>query len=348
MRDKKKIVIGMSGGVDSSVAAYLLKSEGYEVIGVTLDHNEEKSLKIEIAGAKEICDLLGIKHIIVDIQELFRKEVIENFLDGYSNGITPSPCVICDERVKLKTLFKIADEENAEYVATGHYCSVEYLDEFESYLLKVSINKRKDQSYMLYRLDRDKIERLKFPLYNYEKSEIREIAKNIGLKVHDKGDSQGICFAKNGYIDFLRENLRDKIKKGKFLNKDGKVLGEHQGYQLYTIGQRRGLGLKLPKPHFIVNIKKESNEIILGDYKELYKKEVKLLEFKSPVELDKLIGKKLIGRPRFSSFGDLGEIKIKDNEVFFEFDESTPQLAPGQHLVLYYEDFVLGGGIIET
>ena len=146
----------------------------------------------------------------------------------------------------------------------------------------------------------------------------------------------------------MRENLGDKIKKGKFLNKDGKVLGEHQGYQLYTIGQRRGLGLKLPKPHFIVNIKKESNEIILGDYEELYKKEVKLLEFKSPVELDKLIGKKLIGRPRFSSFGDLGEIKIKDNEVFFEFDESTPQLAPGQHLVLYYEDFVLGGGIIET
>lgn len=348
MRDKKKIVIGMSGGVDSSVAAYLLKSEGYEVIGVTLDHNEEKSLKLEIAGAKEICDFLGIKHIVVDIQELFRKEVIENFLDGYSNGITPSPCVICDERVKLKTLFKIADEESAEYVATGHYCSVEYLDEFESYLLKVSINKRKDQSYMLYRLNRDKIERLKFPLYNYEKVEIREIAKNIGLKIHDKGDSQGICFAKNGYIDFLRENLGDKIKKGKFLNKDGKVLGEHEGYQLYTIGQRRGLGLKLPKPHFIVNIKKESNEIILGDYEELYKKEVKLLEFKSPVELDKLIGKKLIGRPRFSSFGDLGEIKIKDNEVFFEFDESTPQLAPGQHLVLYYEDFVLGGGIIET
>ena len=348
MRDKKKIVIGMSGGVDSSVAAYLLKREGYEVIGVTLDHNEDKTLKLEIDGAKEICNFLGIKHIVVDIQEIFKKEVIENFLDGYSNGITPSPCVVCDERVKLKTLFQIADEENAEYVATGHYCSVEYLDEFESYLLKISINMRKDQSYMLYRLDRDKIERLKFPLYNYEKVEIREIAKKIGLKVHDKGDSQGICFAKNGYIDFLRMSLGDKIKKGRFLDENGKVLGEHEGYQLYTIGQRRGLGLKLPKPYFILEIKKESNEIILGDYEKLYKKEVKLLEFKSPIELNRLIGKKLIGRPRFSSFGNLGEIKIRDGEIFFEFDESTPQLASGQHLVLYYKDFVLGGGIIET
>lgn len=348
MRDKNRIVIGMSGGVDSSVSAYLLKAQGYDVIGVTLNQNSKDMLNLEIESAKEVCETLGIKHIIVDIKDIFKKEVVDNFLDGYSNGITPSPCVICDERVKLKTLFEIADIENAEYVATGHYCSVEYFEEFDSSLLKISINKRKDQSYMLYRLDRDKIARLKFPLYNYEKIEIREIAKNIGLKVHDKKDSQGICFAKYGYIDFLKENLDEKIKKGSFKDKNGKILGEHKGYQLYTIGQRRGLGLKLPKPYFILEIDKEKNEIILGDYQDLYKKEVELLEFKSPVDLDKLIEKKLIGRPRFSSFGNIGKIKIKNNKIFFEYDETTPQLASGQHLVLYYKDFVVGGGIIKT
>lgn len=345
MRDKNKIVIGMSGGVDSSVAGYLLKSQGYEVIGVTLNQGGEDNLEIE--AAKEICKYLGIKHIVIDIREIFKKEVIDNFLEGYSNGITPSPCVICDERVKLKLLFQVADRENAEYIATGHYCSVDYIKEFDTLLLKMSINKRKDQSYMLYRLEKEKISRLKFPLHSYEKSEIREIARRINLKVHDKKDSQGICFAKSGYIEFLKENLKGKIKEGNFVDRNGKILGKHKGYQIYTIGQRRGLELKLPRPYFILEIKKDSNEIVLGDYQDLYRKEVELLEFKSLVELKKLIGKKLIGRPRFSSFGNIGEIKIKNNKIFFEYEESTPQLASGQHLVLYYNDFVLGGGIIK-
>ena len=237
---RKKVVIGMSGGVDSSVAAYLLKSEGYGVIGVTLNHKKEESLKDEIKAAQRICHFLGIEHKIIDIEELFQKEVIDDFLEGYSQGITPSPCVICDEKVKMKILFEIADKENADFVATGHYSSVEYSEEFKTSLLKVSYDPRKDQSYMLYRLDNDKISRLLFPLHSYEKKQIRDIAKNIGLEVYNKKDSQGICFAKEGYIEFLKRNLGDKIKKGKYIDKNGKILGEHEGYQLYTIGQRRG------------------------------------------------------------------------------------------------------------
>ena len=348
MRDRKKVIIGMSGGVDSSVAAYLLQQEGYEVIGVTMNHKKNPALEREIEAAQEICSQLKIKHRVVDVEELFQREVVDNFLEGYSNGITPSPCVICDERVKMAVLFQTADEEEAEYVATGHYCSVEYSKEFGKKLLKTAADLRKDQSYMLYRLDADKIERLLFPLYSYEKKRIREIAKEAGLHVHNKGDSQGICFAQEGYISFLQKNLGDKIQKGNFVDKNGKIMGEHQGYQLYTIGQRRGLGLKLPRPYFITKIDKEKNEIILGEYEELYRKIVELKDFKSPVDIDMLFGKKLIGRPRFSSFGSEGQLLFSDGKIFFEYDETTPQTASGQHLVLYWEGFVLGGGIIDT
>lgn len=343
---RKKVVIGMSGGVDSSVAAYLLKSEGYGVIGVTLNHKKEESLKDEIKAAQRICHFLGIEHKIIDIEELFQKEVIDDFLEGYSQGITPSPCVICDEKVKMKILFEIADKENADFVATGHYSSVEYSEEFKTSLLKISYDPRKDQSYMLYRLDNDKISRLLFPLHSYEKKQIRDIAKNIGLEVYNKKDSQGICFAKEGYIEFLKRNLGDKIKKGKYIDKNGKILGEHEGYQLYTIGQRRGLGLKLPRAYFITKIDKEKNEITIGEYEELYKKRVELKKYKLAVKITDILNKNIIGRPRFSSFGTSGKVLFENEKLFFEFDEETPQTAPGQHLVLYYKNLVLGGGII--
>ena len=267
-------------------------------------------------------------------------------MEGYSQGITPSPCVICDERVKMRILFEIADKEKANFVATGHYSSVEYSEEFKTNLLKVSYDLRKDQSYMLYRLDSNKISRLLFPLHSYEKKQIRDIAKNIGLEVYDKKDSQGICFAKEGYIEFLRKNLGDSIKKGRFVDKTGKTIGEHEGYQLYTIGQRRGLGLKLPRAYFITKIDKEKNEITIGEYEELYKKKVELKKYKLAVKIADVLNKNIIGRPRFSSFGTSGKVLFENEKLFFEFDEETPQTAPGQHLVLYYKNLVLGGGII--
>lgn len=345
--DRKKVVLGMSGGVDSSISVYLLQKQGYKVVGVTLNHKKEESLKNEIEAAQRVAKFFNIEHKVIDIEEIFQKEVVENFLDGYSQGITPSPCVICDERVKMKILFDVANEENAYYVATGHYCSTEYSEEFGKILLKKAEDSRKDQSYMLYRLDEDKISRLLFPLSEYTKLEIRDIAKEIGLEVHDKKDSQGICFAKVGYIEFLKNNLGNEIKKGNFVDKNGNIMGEHEGYQLYTIGQRRGLNLKLPRAYFITKIDSVKNEITLGEYEELARKKVELVDFKTPLELEKLLGKEVVGRPRFSSVGAKGKILLEDGKIYFEYLETNVQNAPGQHLVIYYQEFVLGGGMIK-
>ena len=167
--DRKKVVLGMSGGVDSSTSVYLLQKEGYEVIGATLNHKKEESLKYEIESAQRVAKFFDIKHRTIDIEDIFQKEVVDNFLEGYSQGVTPSPCIICDERVKMKILFDVAEEEGAYYVATGHYCSTEYSEEFEKVLLKKAEDNRKDQSYMLYRMDSDKISRLLFPLFKYLK-----------------------------------------------------------------------------------------------------------------------------------------------------------------------------------
>ncbi|MGL4402544.1 MAG: tRNA 2-thiouridine(34) synthase MnmA, partial [Fusobacteriaceae bacterium] len=249
MSENKKVVIGMSGGVDSSTSAYLLKKQGFEVFGVTLTFNPE-SKNEDFEDAKKICENLEIEHRIVNMSTLFNKYVMDNFIEEYSQGATPSPCVICDEKVKFHLLFKIADEIGAQYVATGHYAKVEKLYEFHSpSLLKMCVDRRKDQSYMLYRLKPSQFERIIFPLRDLEKFQVREIAREIGLEVHDKKDSQGICFAQEGYIPFLENRLGDKIKKGNFILKDGTILGQHQGYQLYTLGQRRGLGITLPRAY---------------------------------------------------------------------------------------------------
>lgn len=345
--DRKKVVLGMSGGVDSSISVYLLQKQGYKVIGVTLNHKKEESLKNEIEAAQRVAKFFNIEHKVIEIEDIFQKEVIDNFLDGYSQGITPSPCVICDERVKMKILFDIANQENAYYVATGHYCSTEYSEEFGKILLKKAEDIRKDQSYMLYRLDEDKISRLLFPLFKYTKIEIREIARDIELEVHDKKDSQGICFAKVGYKEFLKKNLGREIKKGNFIDKNGNIIGEHEGYQLYTIGQRRGLNLQLPRAYFITKIDSGKNEITIGEYEELSRKKVELINFKTPLELKKIIEKEVIGRPRFSSIGAKGKIILEGEKVYFEYFERNVQNAPGQHLVIYYQDFILGGGMIK-
>lgn len=341
-----KVILGMSGGVDSSTAAYLLKKQGYEVIGVTLNQHKDTKNK-DIVDAKKICDFLGIKHKVLNIYDEFNEKVIKYFIESYDNGQTPSPCLICDDEIKFKYLFQVADEENAEYVATGHYASVEYCEYFGKYLLKGVHNIIKDQSYMLYRLNENRVKRLIFPLKSYSKAEIRKIAKEANIEVHDKKDSQGICFAKEGYIDFLYKNLGTKIKEGNFIDKNGKILGRHKGYQLYTLGQRRGLGINFSKPIFITKIKAESNEIILGDYEDLYISKVEIRDYKFNVDLEKIIGMELDARPRFSSLGFKGKLIIEENKLYFVYNEKNTHNAEGQHLVIFYNKFVLGGGIIK-
>jgi len=345
----EKVIVGLSGGVDSSVTSYLLKEEGYEVIAVTL-LVDKKSMG-EVEEAKKIANKLKIKHVVLDVSEDFKKIVIKDFLDGYSNGTTPSPCVVCDEKIKIKSLVDYADSVGGKYIATGHYCNLEYSSEMDKHLLKNSADIRKDQTYMLYRLDESTLKRMKFPLYNFTKAQVREIAQKIGLVTHNKKDSQGICFAPEGYKEYLQDKLKDKIEKGNFVDKDGNIMGTHDGYQLYTIGQRRGLNLKKPRPYFILDIRPSKNEILLGDYDKLFLKKVELIDYKFVVEIDKLLELELMGRPRFSSHGSMGKVRKiselgREDRIYFEYEEKNPQNAKGQHMVLYYGKYLVGGGVI--
>lgn len=341
----KKVVIGMSGGVDSSVSAYLLKEQGYEVIGITLNQHPEKTSK-DIEDAKKVCEKLGIVHKVIDIRKSFEDVVIKYFINAYAEAKTPSPCVICDDEIKFKVLFDIADKYNAQYVATGHYTSVEYSKKFSKYLLKSVHSIIKDQSYMLYRLASDKLERLIFPLKSYSKQEIRKIALKIDLDVHNKKDSQGVCFAKEGYKKFLIENLKDEIKAGNYIDRNGNILGQHEGYQLYTVGQRRGLGINFSKPIFITEIRAKTNEIVLGEFSELFTDKVELKNYKFNVEYEKLINLELLARPRFSSTGFYGKLLKDKDKFYFKYNKANAHNAKGQHIVFFYDDFIVGGGEI--
>lgn len=342
---REKVILGMSGGVDSSTAAYLLKEKGYEVIGISLNQQAD-NLSTDLDDAKEIAHNLGIRHYVVNIYEEFENKVISYFIDSYNRGETPSPCIICDDEVKFKILFEMADKYGARYVATGHYTSVAYCEKFSKYLLKAVHNIIKDQSYMLYRLESKKLERLLFPLQNYSKAEIREIAKKIGLKVHSKKDSQGICFAREGYKEFLAKRLKNNIKIGNYVDKFGNVLGQHRGYQFYTVGQRRGLEINLSKPIFITEIRPQVNEIVLGEFSELFTNIVELVNYKFSVDITSIINIVLFARPRFSSTGFLGKLHLEDDKLYFKYEKANAHNADGQHLVIFYENFVLGGGII--
>ena len=350
-----KVIVGMSGGIDSSVAALLLKNQGYDVIGVTLKHLGESERETntktccsldDIYDAKRACQIIGIPHYVIDAVEEFKKEVIDYFIESYNKGITPSPCIICDEKIKIKKLIELADKVGAKYISTGHYSKVEYSCEFNQRLLKKAKSINKDQTYMLYRLGEKTLERMLFPLAEFEKEKVREIAKENGIETYNKKDSQGICFAPEGYIEFLKSQLGDKIEKGKFLDKNNNEVGEHEGYQIYTIGQRRGLKLKKPEPYFITNIKPKENEIILGTFEELKREKIEIINTKFLVTLTNLMDKKLIAKARFSSKGLEGSIKEEDGKVYFVYDEKNAEVAKGQHVVLYYEDYVVGGGEI--
>jgi len=356
MLDKKRVVVGMSGGVDSSVAALLLKKQGYEVIGVTLKHlgdetSENTNVKTccsldDIFDARTACHKIDIPHYVVNAVEEFDREVIDYFIEEYNRGMTPSPCVICDEKIKIKKLVEAANRMGAYYISTGHYCDVEYSEELDAHLLKLAEDSLKDQTYMLYRLGEDTVKRMIFPLSGYKKPEVRELAKEAGISTHAKKDSQGICFAPEGYKEYLKRRLEDRIQPGNFVDRDGKIFGKHDGYQLYTIGQRRGLGIVFPRAYFITEIRPETNEVVLGDFDDLMKKRIELVDTVFLVDMKKLQGRSLVARPRFSSRGLMGTVVEEKNRMFFEYTEENAQNAPGQHMVIYYDGLVVGGGKI--
>ena len=336
-----RVLIGMSGGGDSSVAAYLLKREGYEVVGVTMTlfHNEEST---QIEDAASVCEKLGIQHHIVNYENEFKCEVINNFIENYLNGKTPNPCIVCNKKFKFGALWEKAKELNCEYIATGHYANV-----LNNHICK--INSPKDQSYFLYQINKEVIPHILFPLSNYEeKSEIRAIAERECLtNVSKKKDSQDVCFIEDGnYAKFLEENLDKLPDKGDFILTTGETIGKHKGIIYYTIGQRKGLGISYHHPLYVVKIDINNNQVILGKEEDLYSKIVYITDTNILVNE---LPKKAQGKIRYKSqpVSCTYEI-IDDNNMKVIFDEPVKSVTPGQSLVLYDNNILLGGGIIKS
>ena len=349
--ENKRVMLGMSGGVDSSVAALLLKNAGYDVIGATLELFAGSSCcNIDTyIDAKNVCNQLGIPHFTFNYKDEFRKYVIDDFIACYANCRTPNPCIECNKYMKFGYMYEKAKEMGCEYIATGHYAKTEYSEEYGRWVLKKSNSLKKDQSYVLWNIPKELVEHVLFPLAEYEeKEEIRKIARDNNLKVANKPDSEDICFVPDGnYKKFLENNSDITPKEGNIVNTNGKVLGKHTGLYNYTIGQRKGLGISNPVPLFVVGFNSAKNEVIVGEEKELYKSEIEVQEInlilvdEIPDWMDVEV------KTRYSSKVAKAKIKQIDDKIVVKFDEPQRAVTPGQSAVFYVGDIVLGGGKIK-
>lgn len=357
MAENKKVMIGMSGGVDSSVAAFLLQKESFEVIGATMKlyNNEDIDFVSEktccslddVLDAKSVCARLGIRHYTLNMTDDFKKEVIERFISAYQNGFTPNPCIDCNRYMKFSKMLHKAQELDIDYVATGHYARIE--KQGDRYILKKAVDLSKDQSYVLYSLTQEQLKVTKFPLGNYTKQQVREIAEEKGFVNARKHESQDICFVPDGdYSKFIEYYTGKTYPCGDFVDMNGKRLGEHKGIIRYTIGQRRGLGLALPASMYVVEKDVDNNKVILGFNDDLFKKEVnvKNISFTACDGLDK--PERLCAKIRYNQKEQPATVTQTDENHFtIVFDEPQRAITKGQAAVLYDGDTVVGGGTIE-
>lgn len=372
----KKVVLGLSGGVDSTTAALLLQEKGYEVIGLYFDAMGKGREDAGAVRAEMAAKQLGIKFLYRDVSDIFREKVIGNFCSEYVCGRTPNPCIVCNPDVKFKTLLAAADEEGADWIATGHYAGTYQDPESEEWFIRRAKSEAKDQSYMLYRLGEDVISRLILPLNDAEDKEaVREIARKKALKNAEDKDSQEICFIEDGddYKAFLRRNGCD-LPKGDFVDADGNILGEHQGILHYTIGQRKGLGIALGKPAFVTGIDSEKNQVVLGDNQDLFKTKVVSdgnillgIDFSRLAQQERearqadgesgearslgIIGfddmSGITAKIRYAAKPAAASLKLlPDGKILATFEEPQRAPTPGQSIVFYRNDLVLGGGFI--
>lgn len=352
-KNGSKVILGLSGGVDSTAAALILKERGFEVTGLYFDvfGNNDKGRK----KAEKVAQELSIKLIVKDVSQLFKETVIKNFIDEYTGGRTPNPCVLCNPTVKFYTLTEEADKTGAEYIATGHYAKVGYSDIQCCNVIKKAANEQKDQSYMLYRLPEKILNRLILPLSEfYDKEQTRILTRENNLSNAEDKDSQEICFleADEDYTAYIQKNGTVPMT-GNFIDKDGNVLGKHKGIMYYTIGQRKGLGIALGKPAFVVKINPKDNTVTLGSNEDLFTKEIicsnAFFTATSGADIPKgLENKKLFGKIRYAAKPASCSINAyDDNKVKIVFDEAQRAPTNGQSVVLYLEDEVVGGGIVD-
>ena len=356
--EKKTVVVGLSGGVDSSVAAYLLKEQGYDVIGVTMQiWQEEDSCTLEENGgccglsavedARRVAQKLDIPYYVMNFRKEFQEQVIDYFVREYLEGRTPNPCIACNRYVKWESLLKRSLEIGADYIATGHYARVEQLPNGR-YAIRNSVTAKKDQTYALYNLTQEQLSHTLMPVGDYNKDEIRAIAEKIGIQVAHKPDSMEICFVPdNDYAGFITRETGYVSRPGNFVDLHGNILGTHKGIIHYTVGQRKGLGLAMGHPVFVVAIRPETNEVVIGENDDvfstkLYANNINLMsvdKIEEPIRARAKI--------RYSHEGADCTIRMADDGLLeCVFDEKQRAVTPGQALVIYDGDYVLGGGTI--
>ncbi|MGN0382792.1 MAG: tRNA 2-thiouridine(34) synthase MnmA [Eubacterium sp.] len=360
MSKKRTVVVGMSGGVDSSVAAYLLKEQGYNVIGVTMQIWQEESIEAQeekggccgisaVDDARKIASKLGIPYYVMNFRDEFQKNVIDYFTDSYIRGETPNPCIACNRYVKWEALLKRSIEIGADYIATGHYARIEKLKNGR-YAIRNSVTASKDQTYALYNLTQEQLAHTIMPVGEYSKDRIRQIANEAGLFVAQKPDSQEICFVPdNDYAGFIhRERPDAEFTQGNFVWQDGTIAGKHKGIINYTVGQRKGLGIAFGRPVFVTEIRPKTNEVVLGEAedvfsRELYADNINCMAIPS-------FGEKIraVAKIRYSHKGAPCTVIKEGALLHIIFDEPVRAVTPGQAVVLYDGEYVLGGGTIKS
>ncbi|MBE5993202.1 MAG: tRNA 2-thiouridine(34) synthase MnmA [Paenibacillaceae bacterium] len=356
---KAKVVVGMSGGVDSSVAAWLLKEQGYDVIGVTMQiwQDEDNVTQEENGGccglsavddARRVAWDLGIPYYVMNFKEEFKSQVIDYFVEEYQRGRTPNPCIACNRYVKWESLLKRSLDIGADYIATGHYAQIDQLPNGR-YALKKSVTAAKDQTYALYNLTQDQLACTLMPVGAYSKDQIRAIADQINLNVAHKPDSQEICFIPDhDYAGFIEESAGERAPEGNFVDLDGQVIGRHKGITHYTVGQRKGLNLSLGYPVFVVEIRPETNEVVIGTGEDVYSDTLRAGHL-NWMAVDGLHGEEMevMAKIRYSHKGAPCTIKeVEEGVVECRFAEPQRAITPGQAVVFYQGVYVIGGGTI--